>query len=373
MAGRRTGRPLERWRQASRMANRPIGTMSPVSSASAMNSGTGRNAHPVTPAEQRFGADHAAVAQVDDRLVVNASSSWRPPLQRGLQLEPASRGACIRPRRARTAPCRAAWPRTSRGRRCAAAPRGRVACRARCRCWRASGPACPGCEGPVEGVEHAPRPACGASVAAFSSRTANSSPPNRAGVSAGRRVPPRRSPTATSSSSPAPWPRLSLIVLKSSRSRKSTASEKSRSPLARSSACWTRSVKSARLASPVSESCSAWWRSCASSSFRVVMSSIKALKRTTPPPCAAQIVSSMGNWWPSRWTASSSMRRERMRPSPVVAYRRRPSRWAARWPIGTMSSASSTPIASVRGHPKVRSAWWFQSSTIPSLSMATKA
>ena len=37
-----------------------------------------------------------------------------------------------------------------------------------------------------------PATACGASIAAFSSRTANSSPPSRAAVSTGRRVPPSR-------------------------------------------------------------------------------------------------------------------------------------------------------------------------------------
>ena len=56
-----------------------------------------------------------------------------------------------------------------------------------------------------------------------SSRTANSSPPSRAIVSVGRRQSASRSATATSSRSPVRCPRLSLTVLKPSRSQKSTA------------------------------------------------------------------------------------------------------------------------------------------------------
>ena len=53
--------------------------------------------------------------------------------------------------------------------------------------------------------------------------TANSSPPSRAHVSSGRRQLSSRRATSISSSSPAAWPRLSLTVLKSSRSTKRTA------------------------------------------------------------------------------------------------------------------------------------------------------
>ena len=56
-----------------------------------------------------------------------------------------------------------------------------------------------------------------------SSSTANSSPPKRAAVSAPRTLESRRRATSMSTSSPAAWPRLSLISLKSSRSRNSTA------------------------------------------------------------------------------------------------------------------------------------------------------
>jgi hypothetical protein len=54
--------------------------------------------------------------------------------------------------------------------------------------------------------------------------TANSSPPSRAAVSPARRQLVSRSLTIISSASPAEWPRLSLTVLKSSRSMNSTAS-----------------------------------------------------------------------------------------------------------------------------------------------------
>ena len=56
-----------------------------------------------------------------------------------------------------------------------------------------------------------------------SMRMANSSPPSRAAVSRGRRQPARSFATRLSKRSPSPWPRLSLTVLKSSRSMKSTA------------------------------------------------------------------------------------------------------------------------------------------------------
>ena len=58
------------------------------------------------------------------------------------------------------------------------------------------------------------------SSARRSTRMPNSSPPKRATMSPGRRWARRRGATARSSSSPAWWPRLSLISLKWSRSRK---------------------------------------------------------------------------------------------------------------------------------------------------------
>ena len=58
------------------------------------------------------------------------------------------------------------------------------------------------------------------SSARRSMRTPNSSPPKRATMSPGRRWARRRGATARSRASPAWWPRLSLISLKWSRSRK---------------------------------------------------------------------------------------------------------------------------------------------------------
>ena len=60
------------------------------------------------------------------------------------------------------------------------------------------------------------------------------------------------------------WPRLSLTVLKSSRSMNSTDRARRRGRC-RASACSTRSRNSARFGSPVSASWNAWWVSCSSS------------------------------------------------------------------------------------------------------------
>src|SRR3954469_13909067 len=59
--------------------------------------------------------------------------------------------------------------------------------------------------------------------ATSSSRIANSSPPKRGGVSTARPLVASRLATSISTASPAAWPRPSLIVLKSSRSRKTIA------------------------------------------------------------------------------------------------------------------------------------------------------
>ena len=64
--------------------------------------------------------------------------------------------------------------------------------------------------------------------------------------------------TRRSTSSPTAWPRWSLTILKSSRSRNSTAP---RSRRVRAIADSTRSRRSARLGRPVSGSWKAWWRS----------------------------------------------------------------------------------------------------------------
>ncbi len=78
----------------------------------------------------------------------------------------------------------------------------------------------------------------------------NSSPPKRATVSSPRTHSCRRRPTSASSWSPTSWPSESLITLKRSRSRNSSASRLfSRSECA--SATIRRSLIRARLGSPV--------------------------------------------------------------------------------------------------------------------------
>ena len=81
------------------------------------------------------------------------------------------------------------------------------------------------------------------------------------GVGRAQAPPASRSVTATSSSSPAAWPRLSLTVLKLSRSRNSTARWPPRAARPRERVL-DAVEEQARLARPVSESWNAW---CASS------------------------------------------------------------------------------------------------------------
>ena len=109
----------------------------------------------------------------------------------------------------------------------------------------------------ANGASSAPlmRPATSSAVAPASSpspasTSRNSSPPWRASRSPGRTTVWRRSLRRSSSSSPAPWPSRSLTALKSSRSRKSSAT---RSPVraARSRTRRRCSCRRARLARPV--------------------------------------------------------------------------------------------------------------------------
>ena len=84
--------------------------------------------------------------------------------------------------------------------------------------------------------------------------TTNSSPPNRATRSLSRMQARTRRAISRSNWSPVGWPRVSLMDLKLSRSRKKTAK-----PLllrcALATACCKVTLKEARLGSPVSESC----------------------------------------------------------------------------------------------------------------------
>ena len=85
-------------------------------------------------------------------------------------------------------------------------------------------------------------------VARGDSSTANSSPPMRAARSSGRRPATMRPAASDSSWSPASWPRVSLMALKSSRSRNSTTG----SPPVRASCnrASTRSANRVRLGNP---------------------------------------------------------------------------------------------------------------------------
>ena len=110
----------------------------------------------------------------------------------------------------------------------------------------------------------------------------NSSPPTRETVSPSRTHTRMRLATACSSRSPSWWPSESLMVLKRSRSRKSTASCV---PLrcAWAIACWRRSRSSTRLGSPVSAS---WCAMCAtrcSAILRSVMFIATPIRRCARP------------------------------------------------------------------------------------------
>ena len=94
--------------------------------------------------------------------------------------------------------------------------------------------------------------------------TTNSSPPSRPSASASRVTPSSRAATAFSSSSPIPWPSVSLMSLKLSRSMKSAATGLF-ARRERASICSARSRIRVRFGSPVSES---WVAMKASSSSR---------------------------------------------------------------------------------------------------------
>ena len=209
-------------------------------------------------------------------------------------------------------------------------------------------------------------------LSSSSQSTTNSSPPSRARVSPGRRTPGIRSATPRSRRSPASWPRLSLTALKRSRSMKSTATHEL-SRRARARAWRSRSSSRARLGRPVSASCSDWRSSSPSKALRSVMSWMKALKRKLSPSGTAHGVSSIGNTWPSRCSASSSTRRPSTGPSPVARKRAIPSLCAGRCTGGMIVSVRSRPSTSSRRQPKWSSAWRFHSVMPPVASMATKA
>ena len=211
----------------------PICTIRPVSSAIGMNSaGRDQAALGVLPAHQRLGADAARVGEPDDRLeeepelaaleravhrvlgrvrgrrarvrIVSSNTSTRP--------RPSSLAWYIAASASRSnssgrsspdvanamptlAPTNISVPRTTIGR-------------------------IDGREEPLGDLDRHARARCRSGRS--SHRIVNSSPPNRATVSPGRITASSVRATATSSSSPASWPRLSLMFLKRSRSRNAT-------------------------------------------------------------------------------------------------------------------------------------------------------
>ena len=90
-------------------------------------------------------------------------------------------------------------------------------------------------------------------------------------MSPGRRWARSRGATARSSSSPAWWPRLSLISLKWSRSRKRIPTGVPET-VARFSASASESTKLRRFGRPVSESCRTRWRRAWSAAWRSIAS-----------------------------------------------------------------------------------------------------
>ncbi len=211
----------------------PSGPISPVSSASGMNSaGDTAPSARVRPAGERLDAGDAAGLQVDLRLVVERE---RHRLERRaqllLELEPATirRRVASEKSSTRSLPSSLAWyMATSASRSSASAPTLASPPPTGSRCWRGRARRWPAI---VERLRRARRAGAAPSrsprarPATPSHRTVNSSPPRRA-TSVARRARRARSRSATCAAGgrPASWPKLSLTSLKSSRSRKSTAS-----------------------------------------------------------------------------------------------------------------------------------------------------
>ena len=190
----------------------------------------------------------------------------------------------------------------------------------------------------VSGSSSAPRTRSAARsastvVGACSSSTANSSPPRRAARSSSRSEPRRRSATVTSSASPAACPSVSLTLLKSSRSRNSTAG----AVPSRVSAASTRSENSERFARPVSGSCRA---SCA----RRSLSSVTA--------ASARAVCPLSRALPA-WTPTVSSRRRSRGPNAWRARRRACRRRALPAQATTIAAGRPRPVSPMRRSGRV--------------------
>ncbi len=257
-------RHRETCRSASASTNSPIGTIAPVSSATAMNSL--RCQQPslwVLPADQRLEAHHAQLpAERDGRLVVDPqlgarSSAWPSAASSWIRST-----ACIRENSSNSS--NRAPPRCLARYIAASASRitvsGGVAGSSTVVMPMLTetvvSPSSKGIGRPAIRWIRSAIIRISASPLRSSNTSVNSSPPNRAMVSIGRSIPRRRCASAESTLSPALWPSVSLTSLKRSTSRNSTAIV----PLVRrerSSATPRRSRNSARLGRPVSGSRSA--------------------------------------------------------------------------------------------------------------------
>ena len=243
-------------RQASSSTNSPIGTISPVSSASGMNSPGATT--PRSGCRQRTSASAATTSPSARRAIgwYSTANSLRVTACWSCSLSPWRRRIAVcmlRSKRAqRPLPrCLASYMATSASRISSPA---RVAAE-----WLVAMPTLAPTltASPPAGTRWASAARIRSATTTTSSgpsrrssSTANSSPPKRATVSVGRTQSHRRSATAISSWSPTVWPSVSLTVLKSSMSTNSTATVGS----GLASASSTRSMNSVRLASPVSES-----------------------------------------------------------------------------------------------------------------------
>ena len=180
------------------------------------------------PAGERLDAGDVAGGGAHDGLVdqrqVAGGDRGAQRLDELEALEP--RAADALARTPPTGSCRAPWPRTSPGRRCAACSRRSRCCRRRRRrCSRESGRWWPAtCAPAAERGRGSGRRRELTSGGWTSSRSsANSSPPSRATVSLCRTQSLSRCATSISTASPAAWPKRSLTGLKPSRSTKSSA------------------------------------------------------------------------------------------------------------------------------------------------------
>ena len=212
--------------------HRPIGTMRPVSSARPMKS-AGRSAGRarVLPADERLDARRWPRRSAR-RSAGSGAGTRRARRRRAARASSAARSLTARracsARRPRSGPCPAClalYIATSASRSSSSRASARRRARRRCRRWRAMTTPCRRAGSARRARRARARrrasPRLVAQVLEQDGELVAAEPGGGVAGPAGRTGAAR--PTATRSSSPAAWPRLSLTVLKSSRSRNSTA------------------------------------------------------------------------------------------------------------------------------------------------------